>query len=207
MFVSFDGTDGVGKSTQIEMFTQWLSSLGCEYVFCRDPGSTALGDALRDILLQKHDMAIDRRSEMFLYMTARSQLVEEIIKPALAEEKLVVCDRYLLANIVYQGHAGGLDPELVRQVGTVATQGIHPVLTFVLDMDVTAARQRMNRELDRIESQGLEYMEDVRQGFLMEAARFPDAIQVIDANRTINEIQAEIQQIAAERLNLPSRSI
>ena len=207
MFVSFDGTDGVGKSTQIEMFTQWLSSLGCEYVFCRDPGSTALGDALRDILLQKHDMAIDRRSEMFLYMTARSQLVEEIIKPALAEEKLVVCDRYLLANIVYQGHAGGLDPELVRQVGTVATQGIHPALTFVLDMDVTAARQRMNRELDRIESQGLEYMEDVRQGFLKEAARFPDAIQVIDANRTINEIQAEIQQIAAERLNLPSRSI
>ena len=68
MFVSFDGTDGVGKSTQIEMFTQWLSSLRCEYVFCRDPGSTALGDALRDILLQKHDMAIDRRSEMFLYM-------------------------------------------------------------------------------------------------------------------------------------------
>ena len=207
MFVSFDGTDGVGKSTQIEMFTQWLSSLGCEYVFCRDPGSTALGDALRDILLQKHDMAIDRRSEMFLYMTARSQLVEEIIKPALAEEKLVVCDRYLLANIVYQGHAGGLDPELVRQVGTVATQGIHPALTFVLDMDVTAARQRMNRELDRIESQGLEYMEDVRQGFLKEAVRFPDAIQVIDANRTINKIQAEIQQIAAERLNLPSRSI
>ena len=207
MFVSFDGTDGVGKSTQIEMFTQWLSSLGCEYVFCRDPGSTALGDALRDILLQKHDMAIDRRSEMFLYMTARTQLVEEIIKPALAEEKLVVCDRYLLANIVYQGHAGGLDPELVRQVGTVATQGIQPALTFVLDMDVTAARQRMNRELDRIESQGLEYMEDVRQGFLKEAVRFPDAIQVIDANRTINKIQAEIQQIAAERLNLPSRSI
>jgi len=207
MFVSFDGTDGVGKSTQIEMFTQWLSSLGCEYVFCRDPGSTALGDALRDILLQKHDMAIDRRSEMFLYMTARTQLVEEIIKPALAEKKLVVCDRYLLANIVYQGHAGGLDPELVRQVGTVATQGIQPALTFVLDMDVTAARQRMNRELDRIESQGLEYMQHVRQGFLKEAARFPDAIQVIDANRTINVIQAEIQQIAAERLNLPSRSI
>lgn len=207
MFVSFDGTDGVGKSTQIEMFTQWLSSLGCEYVLCRDPGSTALGDALRDILLQKHDMAIDRRSEMFLYMTARTQLVEEIIKPALAEEKLVVCDRYLLANIVYQGHAGGLDPELVRQVGTVATQGIQPALTFVLDMDVTAARQRMNRELDRIESQGLEYMENVRQGFLKEAVRFPDAIQVIDANRPINEIQAEIQQIAAERLNLPSRSI
>ena len=207
MFVSFDGTDGVGKSTQIEMFTQWLSSLGCEYVFCRDPGSTALGDALRDILLQKNDMAIDRRSEMFLYMTARTQLVEEIIKPALAEEKLVVCDRYLLANIVYQGHAGGLDPELVRQVGEVATQGIQPALTFVLDMDVTVARNRMDRELDRIESQGLEYMEQVRQGFLQEAARYPAAIQVIDADRTIKLIQAEIQQIAAERLNLPSRSI
>ena len=207
MFVSFDGTDGVGKSTQIEMFTQWLSSLGCEHVFCRDPGSTALGEALRDILLQKHDMAISRRSEMFLYMTARTQLVEEVIKPALAEEKLVVCDRYLLANIVYQGYAGGLDPELVRQVGEVATQGIKPALTFVLDMDVTAARHRMDRELDRIESQGLGYMEQVRQGFLQEAARYPAEIQLIDANRTIDEIQTEIQQIAAERLNLPSRSI
>jgi dTMP kinase len=207
MFVSFDGTDGVGKSTQIEMFTQWLGSLGCEYVFCRDPGSTALGDALRDILLQKHDMAIDRRSEMFLYMTARTQLVEEVIKPALAEKKLVVCDRYLLANIVYQGHAGGLDPELVRQVGAVATQEIQPTLTFVLDMDVKVARQRMNRELDRIESQGIEYMQRVRLGFLKEAARYPEDIQVIDANRAINEIQVEIQQIAVKRLNLPSGSI
>ena len=207
MFVSFDGTDGVGKSTQIGMFTQWLSSLGCEYVFCRDPGSTALGDALRDILLQKHDMAIDRRSEMFLYMAARTQLVEEVIKPALAEKKLVVCDRYLLANIVYQGHAGGLDPELVRQVGAVATQEIQPTLTFVLDMDVKVARQRMNRELDRIESQGIEYMQRVRQGFLQEAARYPEDIQVIDANRAINEIQVEIQQIAVKQLNLPSGSI
>ena len=152
-------------------------------------------------------MAINRRSEMFLYMTARTQLVEEVIKPALAEEKLVVCDRYLLANIVYQGYAGGLDPELVRQVGEVATQGIKPALTFVLDMDVTAARHRMDRELDRIESQGLGYMEQVRQGFLQEAARYPAEIQLIDANRTIDEIQTEIQQIAAERLNLPSRSI
>ena len=207
MFVSFDGTDGVGKSTQIGMFTQWLSSLGCEYVFCRDPGSTALGDALRDILLQKHDMAIDRRSEMFLYMAARTQLVEEVIKPALAEKKLVVCDRYLLANIVYQGHAGGLDPELVRQVGAVATQEIQPTLTFVLDMDVKVARQRMNRELDRIESQGIEYMQRVRQGFLQEAARYPEDIQVIDANRAINEIQVEIQQIAVKQLNLPPGSI
>ena len=207
MFVSFDGTDGVGKSTQIEMFTQWLGSLGCEYVFCRDPGSTALGDALRDILLQKHDMAIDRRSEMFLYMTARTQLVEEVIKPALAEKKLVVCDRYLLANIVYQGHAGGLDPELVRQVGAVATQEIQPTLTFVLDMDVKVAHQRMNRELDRIESQGIEYMQRVRLGFLKEAPRYPKDIQVIDANRAINEIQVEIQQIAVKRLNLPSGSI
>ena len=151
MFFSFDGTDGVGKSTQIELFKHWLIDNGHEVVLCRDPGSSLLGERLRDLLLDKHDINIARRSEMFLYMTARTQLVEEVIKPALASEKTVICDRYLLANIVYQGHAGGLDSEVIRQVGAVATDGISPDLTILLDMDVTNARGRMDRELDRIE--------------------------------------------------------
>ena len=202
MFVSFDGTDGVGKSTQIEMFSQWLTSRGHEILFCRDPGSTALGDALRNILLEKHTMAIDRCSEMLLYMTARAQLVNEVIRPALSSGVTVVCDRFLLANIVYQGHAGGLDPRVIRQVGEVATGGLYPDLIFLLDMDVMTARGRMDRELDRIESQGLDYMEQVRQGFLIEAEEDPDTIAVIDAARSVEEVQSEIQKIARKRMNL-----
>ncbi|MAQ91836.1 MAG: dTMP kinase [Rhodopirellula sp.] len=196
MFFSFDGTDGVGKSTQIELFKNWLANNGHEVLLCRDPGSTELGERLRDLLLQKHDIAIDRRSEMFLYMTARTQMVEEVIKPALAAGTTVICDRFLLANIVYQGHAGGMEADVIRQVGAVATDGIVPDLTFLLDMDVTHARGRMDRELDRIESQGLVYMEQVRQGFLAEAERFPQGIKVVDAAQDIDVIHQDIVQLA-----------
>jgi len=202
MFVSFDGTDGVGKSTQIEMFSQWLISLGQEILFCRDPGSTALGDEVRKLLLEKHTISIDRCSEMLLYMTARAQLVHEVIRPALNNGMTVVCDRFVLANIVYQGHAGGLDPQMIRQVGEVATGGLYPDLIFLLDMDVKSARGRMDRELDRIESQGLGYMEQVRQGFLSEAQKDLDTIAVIDAARSVDEVQSEIQEIARKRMNL-----
>ena len=196
MFFSFDGTDGVGKSTQIELFKNWLANNGHEVLLCRDPGRTELGERLRDLLLQKHDIAIDRRSEMFLYMTARTQMVEEVIKPALAAGTTVICDRFLLANIVYQGHAGGMEADVIRQVGAVATDGIVPDLTFLLDMDVTHARGRMDRELDRIESQGLVYMEQVRQGFLAEAERFPQGIKVVDAAQDIDVIHQDIVQLA-----------
>ena len=205
MFFSFDGTDGVGKSTQIELFKQWLIESGHDVLLCRDPGSTLLGERLRDLLLDKHDIAIDRRSEMFLYMTARTQMVEQVIKPAIEEGKTVICDRYLLANIVYQGHAGGLDAEVIRQVGQVATDGILPDLTILLDMDVTNARGRMDRELDRIESQGLVYMEQVRQGFLTEATRAPDAIKVVDAAREIEAIHQEIIELASAFLGEQQR--
>jgi dTMP kinase len=200
MFFSFDGTDGVGKSTQIELFRQWLLDSGHDVLLCRDPGSTALGERLRELLLQKHDIAIDLRSEMFLYMTARTQMVEEVIKPALKAGKTVICDRYLLANIVYQGHAGGLEADMIRQVGVVATDGILPDLTILLDMDVTHARDRMDRELDRIESQGLVYMEQVRQGFLKESALFPESIKVVNAAREVDEIHQEIVELAKQFL-------
>ena len=200
MFFSFDGTDGVGKSTQIELFRQWLLDSGHDVLLCRDPGSTALGERLRELLLQKHDIAIDLRSEMFLYMTARTQMVEEVIKPALKAGKTVICDRYLLANIVYQGHAGGLEADMIRQVGVVATDGILPDLTILLDMDVTHARDRMDRELDRIESQGLVYMEQVRQGFLKESALFQESIKVVNAAREVDEIHQEIVELAKQFL-------
>jgi dTMP kinase len=199
MFFSFDGVDGGGKTTQIGRFCDWLRSRGLDVVACRDPGSTALGEAVRRILLDARSTPIARTSEMLLYMAARAQMVEEVIAPALAQGKTVVSDRYLLANVVYQGHAGGLDVESIRQVGQIATGGLKPDLTFVLDLPAAAAAARIDRPLDRMEQQGEDYRADLRVGYLAEAARDPGWIVVIDASRSIDEVAAAIQA-AAERV-------
>ena len=193
MFFSIDGCDGTGKSTQMDRLCRWLESLGHTILTCRDPGSTALGEAVREILLDRDDLHIDRTSEMFLYMVARSQLVREVIRPALAKGKTVVCDRYLLANIVYQGYARGLDPELIRQIGQTATGGLEPDVTIVLDMSSEAAAARLDRPLDRMELQGVEFNRRVREGFLTEAARSPERIAVIDADQTVDQVEQDIQ--------------
>ena len=193
MFFSSDGVDGSGKSTQVRLLAEWLGGLGHEVVTCRDPGSTALGEAIRGLLLDRHDLAIHRRSEMLLYMAARAQMVEEVIRPALAQGKTVVCDRYLLANVVYQGHAGGLSVADVWQVGHLAVEGVMPDLALVLDLPVGAAAARLDRPLDRMEQQGDSFHARVRQGFLDEAARRPDRIRVIDASRSIDEVQADVR--------------
>jgi dTMP kinase len=204
MFLSFDGIDGVGKSTQLGLLCGWLRELGYEHIRCRDPGSTLLGEKLREIVLHSGtDMPIARRTEMLLYMAARAQLVEEVIRPALAAGKVVVSDRYLLANLVYQGYAGGLDLQALRQVGQVATDGILPTAIFLLDMPPEAADGRIQRPLDRMEQQGDEFRVLLRQGFLAEAELDP-SIHVIDANRPTDVIHAEIRQLVTPLL--PKRS-
>jgi dTMP kinase len=171
----------------------WLTQIGHHVVTCRDPGSTRLGEAVRGLLLDRHDLAIGRRSEMLLYMAARAQLVEEVVRPALEAGRTVVSDRYLLANVVYQAHAGGLDVEETWQIGTIATQGLSPDLTIILDLEAETAWNRLDRQHDRMESQGLEFLRRVRNGFLAEAARHPERMVVIDAAADPATVQAAIQ--------------
>lgn len=199
MFFSIDGGDGTGKSTQIERFCQWLESQGREVVTCRDPGSTPLGEAIRELLLNRHDLSIHRRSEMLLYMAARAQLVEEVIRPALEAGKTVVSDRYLLANVVYQGHAGGLDIDTLWQVGHTATDHLTPDLTIVLDLPSEVAAARLSGELDRMEKQGAEFHARVRQGFLDESER-QTHVAVIDASQSVDDVAAAIQEVANEAI-------
>lgn len=199
MFLSIDGGDGVGKSTQIALLADWLRASGHDVVICRDPGSTRLGEAVRELLLHRDDLHPARVTEMLLYMAARAQMTEEVIRPALEQGKAVISDRYLLANVVYQGHAGGLDVETLWKVGQVATGGLAPDLTIVLDMPFDAAAARLQRELDRMEKQGDAFHSRVRQGFLAEAARQPDRIIVINAAQPIDVVQAEIRR-AVERV-------
>jgi dTMP kinase len=191
-FITLDGIDGSGKTSQQPRLAEWLRSRGLEVVTCRDPGSTAAGDAVRAILLDRHDLAIAPTAEMLLYMSARAQLVAEVVRPALDRGAWVVSDRYLLANVVYQGHAGGLGADVVRSVGAVATGGLEPDLTLLIDVDLATAAGRLARPLDRLERRGEAYRARVRDGYLAEAARAAARIAIVDG--------AAAPEVVAERI-------
>jgi dTMP kinase len=193
LFIVFDGIDGAGKSTQIAMLREYLESQERSVFYVRDPGSTKLGDAVREILLHREDIPLAMTSEMFLYMAARAQLVDEQIRPALDRGDIVLCDRFLLANVVYQGCAGGLDVETLWQVGKVATGGLMPEITIVLDMAIEQAAARMQRGLDRLEKRGAEYFQKVRDGFRNQLARCPGTRLLIDADRPPEAIAQDIR--------------
>lgn len=206
MFISIDGGDGTGKSTQAELLAGWLREQGRQVVACRDPGSTPLGEAVRNVLLDRHDLNIHRRSEMLLYMAARAQVAEEVIRPALEQGKTVVSDRYLLANVVYQGHAGGLDVPTLWEVGRIATGGLMPELTIVLDVPPEVSAARIDRPLDRMERQGAAFHARVREGFLAEAARLPERIVVVAATGPIDEVQENVRSIVRKHIESMSRN-
>lgn len=196
MFFVFDGIDGAGKSTQLERFVRWLQESGHDVVSCTDPGSTELGERLRAILLGKHEIPIAMRTEMMLFTTARTQLIEQIVKPALARNQTVVLDRYVFSTIVYQGYAGELNPDDVWAVNRIATGGVMPNVTFILDVPVSVAMQRLGSSLDRMESRGSEYLERVRSGFMKVAQQWPQEVELIDATRTPEVIESDIQESA-----------
>src|SRR5262249_50091568 len=150
-FISLDGPDGGGKTTQAARLVRWLEEQGREVVACRDPGGTALGDRLRAILLDRHDMPIGMRAEMFLYMASRAQLVAEGVRPALAGGQGGVWGRLLVGDVVFQGYGGGLPPAGLWRVGEVATGGLRPDLTILLDVPPDVALARSGGPRDRIE--------------------------------------------------------
>lgn len=204
-FLSLDGVDGAGKSTQCRMLAERLRAAGWQVVSCVDPGGTHVGQELRRILLDgQHEIGL--ACEALLFMASRAQLVAEVIRPALAAGRAVVCDRYLLANVVYQGHAGGLEPGLLWEVGRLATGGLQPDVTFVLDLPPDVAATRRKAQADRMETRGPEYFARVRQGFLIEAANDPDRITVVDAAGSAEGIHEAIVGRVAAWLPGPSRT-
>jgi dTMP kinase len=191
LFVSLDGLDGTGKSTQCRLLAEWLRDRGLAVTECIDPGGTAVGDVVRDLLLH-HRGELALPCEALLFMASRAQLVAEVIRPALEAGQAVVCDRFLLANVVYQGHAGGLDPGRLWEVGRFATGGVEPDLTLVLDLLPEVALARRQRPPDRLERRDADYQARVREGFLTEARRQPGRIRIIDAARPAEVVRAEI---------------
>jgi len=195
MFISFDGGDGVGKSTQRELLKTWFEEHGRKVTLCRDPGSTDLSERVREILLHSEHLRIDATAEMLLYMTARAQLTDEIIRPALERGEVVLSDRFLLSNVVYQGYGREMGTEQLWLVGKIATGGILPDLSIVLDAPLDVTATRVGEERDRMESLGDDFHQRVRKGFLAEAVKDPKRIAVVDACGTIKEIQTSIREV------------
>jgi len=211
LFLALEGPDGGGKSTQAGRLTAWLRGEGMDVVSCRDPGSTAVGERLRAIVLDRKSTHLGMKAEMLIYMASRAQLVEEVVRPALDAGRVVVSSRFLLSNIVYQGFAGGLDVDEVGAIGRIATGELFPDLTMVLDVPPDVARERIGPARDRIEDRSDAYRTRVRNGFL-EAARqasvpgtpcsfFPAPIAVIDAqgdpDQVFARIRSEVERVLA----------
>lgn len=180
-FVVFDGPDGSGKSTQFRHLAQEARAAGVETVEVREPGGTAIGEKIRQVLLDPDNSEMVTRCEMLLYMASRAQLVEERIVPALARGAFVLADRFISSTLAYQGSAGGLDPRAILAVGDIAIGGRWPDLVVVFDVDPATAQRRMSRARDRMEQKDEDYHARVRAGYLEQARAQPDRYLVVNS--------------------------
>ena len=196
IFITFEGIDGCGKSTQTALCREWLESLGKTVLLVRELGGTKIGEKIRSLLLDKDNGAMAPMTELFLFEAARAQIVEETIKPALAEGKAVICDRFFDSSFAYQGHARGLGEDMVSRLNMYATGGLAPDITFFLDISVKEAvmrREGRGGEKDRIESAGDSFQELVREGFIR-AASADKRIVTVDATESPVEIFKQVQE-------------
>jgi dTMP kinase len=193
-FIVLDGPDGCGKSTQTKLLTQWFEQQGIETETFRDPGTTAIGEKIRQILLNPEHIAMSTRTELLLYMAARAQLWQEKIAPALKKNKCVILDRWLSSTCAYQGYAGGFGIEKVINIAQDCLERCWPDLTIILDVDLAAAASRLNRQLDRMEQKGDNYHQKVREGFLRLAGKQKN-FAVVDATKDIETVHRKIVEL------------
>ena len=187
IFITFEGADGCGKTTQIELIKKYLDENNIENVLTREPGGSDLGLELRKILLH-YDKPVSNIAELFLYLADRAQHTEYTIKPLLDEKKVVLCDRYIDSTVAYQGYARKGDINKIIKLNDLVTNSLKPDLTIVFDIDSNIAQSRLKGEKDRLEKEGLEFHKALRQGYLELAKNNPERIKVINADDTIENI-------------------
>lgn len=194
LFITFEGPDGCGKTTQMKLLAEYLEKKGEEVVLTREPGGKGLGEKVREILLN-YDGEVSDRCESFLFLADRAQNIDIIVNPAVKAGKIVLCDRHIDSTVAYQGYGRGLDIERINMLNNLATNGKKPDLTFVFDVDVETSMKRVGKEKDRMESAGIDFHNRVRQGYLELAKQEPQRIKVIDATKSIEEIHDEVIKI------------
>jgi len=194
-FVTFEGSEGCGKSTQSKLLYAYLKKKGLPVVFLREPGGVMISEKIRNILLDTKNDRMSAVCETLLYMAARAQIVEQLIKPAIAKGKIVICDRFLDSTVVYQGYGLGLNIKAIKYMGHIATSGLKPDLTILLDLPVEKGLVHRKNNEDRIEKRPLQYHQRVRRGYLKLAAQEPQRIKIVKVQKDKAKTQDLIKAI------------
>ena len=200
LFITFEGADGCGKTTQIELLNKYLQEKGFKTLVTREPGAKGLGEKLREILLN-YDGEVSPNCESFLFLADRAQHVDCVIKPALKDGVIVLCDRYTDSTVAYQGYGRQLDIEQIKKLNEIAVNGLKPDLTIVFDIDIETSMQRVGKTKDRMESAGMDFFNRVRNGYLAIAKEEPNRVKVINSADTIERIHEKV----VEEVNLIGR--
>ena len=210
MFISLEGIEGCGKTTQLEHLSSFLADTGRAYVVTREPGGTAIGRKIRSILLDPASRGLVPTAELLLYMADRAQHIDSLIRPNLAQGNIVICDRYFDATVVYQGVARGLDAGFIRELHRIILEDLKPDMTLLLDLPPRIGLARAWQELNngnradsesRFEEEAISFHEKVRTGYLELARLEPERFRIIDASHPIDEVQADIRTELAKVLN------
>jgi dTMP kinase len=205
IFITFEGIEGCGKSTQVGLLEQYLAARGHEVVVTREPGGCFIGEKIRGILLDPANGGMTALTELFLYEASRAQHVADVVKPALEAGKTVISDRFYDASTAYQGHARGLGADKVEELNLIATGGLRPDLTIVLDLPASEGLRRLGRDLDRIESEALDFHEKVRNGYIEIAESDPERVKLVDSSGAVEETASEVIRIVERFLPLIRR--
>lgn len=201
LFITLEGGEGAGKSTQLRLLRNAVKRAGCDVVVTREPGGTAVGEYVRDLLLDPETNGLTDRAEALLYAAARAQLADEVIRPALDKGAVVLCDRFVDSSIVYQGLARGLGDGPVERLNTWGTTGLNPDLVILLDVEAEEGLRRVGDDHDRIEGSGLGFHQSVNEAFRRRAAEHPDRFLVLDASRPVEDLHADIRDAVLARLD------
>ncbi|MDD5347642.1 MAG: dTMP kinase [Candidatus Omnitrophica bacterium] len=199
-FITFEGSECCGKSTQSKLLYEYLKRKRRKVIFLREPGGTAISEAIRGLLLDPGNTAMAGETELLLYMASRAQTVREVIKPALEKGVIVVCDRFLDSTVVYQGYGLGMDIGLIRKLGAFATQGITPDLTILLELPLRDALNNICRKKDRIENRSFAYHRRVKNGYLSLARKEPKRIKIVRLADDKSETQKAIRRLVEDIL-------
>ncbi len=200
LFITFEGADGCGKSTQMKLLTDYLIKKGYDVITTREPGGKGLGEKIREILLN-YDGEVSNRCESFLFLADRAQNIDITVKPAVSQGKIVLCDRHTDSSVAYQGYGRGLDIEEINALNNLATSGLKPDLTFVFDVDIETSMKRVGTEKDRMESSGTEFFNKVRRGYLEIAKQEPERVKVIDSTKSIEDVFSDVCEQVNQKLN------
>ena len=230
LFITFEGADGCGKTTQLNLLEKYLKDKGLDVIVTREPGAKGLGEKFREILLNYEGIVSDR-CESFLFLADRAQNIDTIVKPAVSSGKIVLCDRHILfladraqnidtivkpavssgkivlcdrhidSSVAYQGYGRGLDIQQIKNLNTIAAGGMLPDLTLVFDIDIETSMQRVGNNKDRMENSGIDFFNRVRNGYLELAKLEPDRIKVVDSTASIDDIHNKVKNIVLALLN------